>query len=106
MIEEVEDWTTPIQEFIIHEKLPEDPTQVRKIRTTSAKYILMDNQLYRNMGNWPLLKCVKGKDGRYVLWEIHEGICGSHIGVKVLETKAMRLWILLVIYERRFYQLS
>lgn len=42
------------------------------------------------MGNLPLLKCVSGKDGCYVLRKIHEGIYRSHIGVKALVTKAMR----------------
>lgn len=42
------------------------------------------------MRNWLLLKCVSGEDGRYVLREIHEGICESHIGAQVLVAKAMR----------------
>lgn len=30
------------------------------------------------MGTWLLLKCINAEDGKYVLREIHEGICGSH----------------------------
>ncbi|KAI5658790.1 hypothetical protein M9H77_27583 [Catharanthus roseus] len=54
MIEEVDNWKNPIQDFILNEKLPDDP--------------------YRTMGNWPLLKCVIPEDGRYILREIHEEI--------------------------------
>lgn len=42
------------------------------------------------MRNWPLLKYVNEEDGRYVLREIHEGICGSHIGSRALVTKTLR----------------
>lgn len=41
------------------------------------------------MGNWPLLKCVNAKDGKCVLREIYEGICGSHNGIKALVNKAL-----------------
>lgn len=66
MVVEVEDWTKPIREFILNETLLEDATQARKIRTMSAQYVLIDNQLYRIMENWSLLKCVRG--GRWLLY--------------------------------------
>lgn len=84
------DWTQPIKDFILHEKLPDDDKQARKICTKSAKYVLIDDNLYRTMGNWPLLKCVSPADGQYVLREIHEGICGSPIETKALVNKALR----------------
>lgn len=38
----------------------------------------------------PLLKCVPETEGTYILSEIHEGICGSHIGARSLVQKIMR----------------
>lgn len=47
MIKEADDQTTPNWDFILHEKFPDNITQARKIRTTSARYVLVDNQLYK-----------------------------------------------------------
>ena len=38
----------------------------------------------------PILKCIKGKDIEYVLREVHEGICGNHIGARALAGKVLR----------------
>lgn len=75
--------------IILEEKLPDDEKQTRKICTTSAKCVLIDNQLYRIMGNGPVLKCVNAEDGKYILREIHKGICRSHIGTKALVNKVL-----------------
>lgn len=56
----------------------------------STRDVLVDNQLYKTMGSWPLLKCISEEDDRYVLQEIHEGIYGSHIGSKALVSKSIR----------------
>lgn len=44
-VEVKEDWTQPINDFFLKEKLPEDEKLARKIRTTSARYVLVDDQL-------------------------------------------------------------
>ena len=38
----------------------------------------------------PILKCIAGKDADYVLREVHEGVCGNHIGARALVGKALR----------------
>lgn len=48
---EVEDWRTPIRNFILHEHLPDDPQEARKVRTTVSRYVLIEDQLYRTMGS-------------------------------------------------------
>lgn len=69
-----DDWTQSIKDCILKEKLLDDEKQAQKIRTTSAKYVLIDDELYRSIDNWPFLKCISQTDGHYVLYEIHEGI--------------------------------
>lgn len=64
MADMVNDWTTSIREFVLHEKLLDNQIQARKVRTTSARYILIDDQLYKTMGNWPLPKCINKEDGK------------------------------------------
>lgn len=62
----------------------------RKVRTTTTRCVLIDDQLYKTICNWPLLKCVNEEDRMYFLREIHEGIRSSHIGTKALVNKAPR----------------
>ena len=38
----------------------------------------------------PILKCVGKEDTNYVLREVHEGICGNHVGARSLAAKTLR----------------
>ena len=38
----------------------------------------------------PYLKCVDEEEVKYILEEIHQGICGDHTGPKSLVNKAIR----------------
>jgi len=46
--------------------------------------------LYRLGYTLPLLKCLSATEAEYVLKEIHEGVCGSHSGGRMLAHKAVR----------------
>jgi hypothetical protein len=52
---------------------------------------MANGKLYKQGLMLPLLKCVFAEEGDYILHEIHEGICGSHLGAKVLAHKAIRV---------------
>ena len=38
----------------------------------------------------PLLKCATLSEAKYIMREIHEGICGNHAGGQSLAFKALR----------------
>ena len=38
----------------------------------------------------PFLKCVGKEDANYILKEVHEGVCGNHIGARTLAGKTLR----------------
>lgn len=59
-------------------------------RPKGEEFVFIKDQLYRTMGSWPLLKCVTLEEWKYILREIHKGICGSHIGINILVKKTMR----------------
>lgn len=56
----------------------------------SAQYTLIGEVLYRRGYTLPLLKCLSAVEAEYVLKEIHEGVCGSHSGGRILAHKAVR----------------
>jgi hypothetical protein len=59
-----------------------------KQRTTNYKII--NNQLYKQGICAPLLKCISVEEGKKLLSEIHEGICGTHPGARTMAGKAFR----------------
>ena len=79
-------WMEPIWDYIIDRRLPDDPKEAAKIRTRSARFTNHKGSLYFT----PILKCIAGKDTEYVLTEVHEGICGNHIGARALAGKVLR----------------
>ncbi|XP_075521386.1 uncharacterized protein LOC142554609 [Primulina tabacum] len=69
-------WMTPLIEYIVHTKLPEDLAQALKIKKQAPKFVLLNDILYRRSYQGPLLNCLAENEVEYVLREIHEGCCG------------------------------
>ena len=80
----------PIWDYLIEGLLLNDPKEASKLRTRSARFTIHRGSLYKRGFFTPILKCIAGKDADYVLREVHEGICGNHIGARALAGKALR----------------
>ncbi|RDY10138.1 Tf2-6, partial [Mucuna pruriens] len=85
-----ETWMDPIIECLKSERLPEDSAGSLKIRKEASKYTLIEQRLYRRGFSYPLLRCVDGDEALYIIQEVHEGICGMHIGGRALAGKIAR----------------
>ena len=83
-------WMEPIWDYIIDGTLPDDQKEAAKIRTRSARFTNHKGSLYKRGFFTPFLKCIAGEDTEYVLREVHEGICGNHIGARALAGKVLR----------------
>ena len=51
---------TPYKRYLVDGTLPLEPTEARKIKKTSAKYTLIDGELFRHGFTHPILVCVSG----------------------------------------------
>ena len=80
----------PIWDYIIDGNLPDDQKEAAKIRTRSARFTNHKGSLYKRGFFTHFLKCIAGEDIEYVLREVHEGICGNHIGARALAGKVLR----------------
>ena len=89
-IESEPSWMEPIWDYLIEGRLPDDPKEASKIRTRSARFTNHKGSLYKRGFFTPILKCIVGKDANYVLREVHEGVCGNHIGTRALVGKVLR----------------
>ncbi|RDX74875.1 Gypsy retrotransposon integrase-like protein 1, partial [Mucuna pruriens] len=52
-------WMIPFLEYLKEDRLLSDPAKAKKL----------------------------GEDSKYVIWEVHEGVCGTHIGGRALASK-------------------
>ncbi|XP_075483781.1 uncharacterized protein LOC142523932 [Primulina tabacum] len=76
-----------IVNYLMHDGLPRDTVATRKLRIRAARFTIIDEELYKRGYSLPFLKCLIPSKEDYVLREIHEGICGNHLGGKALAAK-------------------
>ncbi|XP_066167832.1 uncharacterized protein [Oryza sativa Japonica Group] len=89
-IETTDDWRTPLIKFINSDELLEDNVEAEKITRQAKIYCMIGNDLYKKAPNGVLLKCFSFDDGKHLLLDIHEGVCGSHAASCTLVGKAFR----------------
>ncbi|RDY09374.1 Gypsy retrotransposon integrase-like protein 1, partial [Mucuna pruriens] len=86
-IEERTTWMSPLMAYLRDEIKPEDLVKVKKLIKEAARYIIIGGELHRKGFSFPLLRCIEGEEARYVIKEVHEGLCGSHIEGQALVSK-------------------
>ncbi|XP_050261448.1 uncharacterized protein LOC126706174 [Quercus robur] len=89
-VDNKEDWMTPIISYLKDGRLPEEKDEARKVRVRSARYVLMNEVLYKRGFSQPYLRCLAPDEANYVLREVHEGACGNHSGARSLVHKIVR----------------
>ena len=81
-------WMDPIAQYINTRELPNEKDKAHKVRVQSARFSLIDGQLFKRSLDGPYVKCLTTEQGQYVLVELHKRICGNHLGGRTLEHKA------------------
>ncbi|KAF7810690.1 Pol polyprotein [Senna tora] len=66
----------------------EEESWKRTVRQ-APRFYLEGEELYKRDYLEPTLRCISLSEGQYTLREIHEGVCGSHQGPKLLVRKAL-----------------
>jgi ribonuclease HI len=89
-IEEASDWRQEIFSYLQDRILPSEKKSAMRLKMKAGRFTILNGFLYRRRFTLPLLKCISTEERNYVLREIHEGICGSHSGARVLAHKAVR----------------
>ena len=54
-------------------------------------FIILNDVLYKRGFSMSHLKCVDNEEAKYIQEEIHEGICGDHVGPRSLVSKVIRI---------------
>ena len=85
-----ENWITLIVSYLNDEKLPNGKDEARKLKVRAARYVLMDEVLYKRGFSQPYLRCLSSDKTNYMLREVHEGACRNHSGARSLIHKVIR----------------
>lgn len=80
VIVETSDWRKPIIEYLSEGKLPPDDKEAKNIRVKAPSLVVDNNILYKKGYLTPRLRCVNGKEAKYLIREIHEGMAGADEG--------------------------
>ncbi|XP_065627837.1 uncharacterized protein LOC136066834 [Quercus suber] len=83
-------WMASIVSYLKEGRLPEEEDEARKLRVRSARYVLMDEVLYKRGFSQPYLQCLAPDEVNYILREIHKGACGNYSGARSLVHKVVR----------------
>jgi hypothetical protein len=89
------DWRVAFIDHIQEHKLPPgiDPksAEATRILRLSKGYVLVRGNLYKcGSASGILIKCVSSEEGKEILQEIHEGVCGNNAASRTLVGKVFR----------------
>ncbi|RDY09021.1 hypothetical protein CR513_06679, partial [Mucuna pruriens] len=77
-------WMTPILDYLQKRVVLDNPKEALRTTKEATKYTILGQQLYRRGFSFPLLRCLEEEESSYVVKEVHEGVCGTHIGGRAL----------------------
>ena len=81
---------TPIISFLQDGHLPQDIDEAKKIKNRVVRFTVLNDTLYKRGFSMPYLKCVDEDEAKYILEEIHEGVCGDQAGPRSLVSKVIQ----------------
>ena len=91
----------PIIAYLKNGELPEEKMEACILQLKAARYVLCNHKLYRKGYSIPLLKYVLPMEAKNIMWEIHEGTCGNHVGGAILGIQSPETGLLLANHEGR-----
>ena len=83
-------WMMPITKYLEEGTLLTDPVEARKLRVRSTRFVLIQGILYKKGFSLPYLRFLDKPEAEYVMREVHERICGNHLGAHSLVHKLVR----------------
>ena len=83
-------WMTSIISYLKYGNLPEGKDEARRLKVQSARYVLLNDVLYKRGFSQPYLRWLSPNETNYVLREVHEGACGNHSRARSLIQKVVR----------------
>jgi hypothetical protein len=84
------DWQKSITDYLQLGIMPDDETKTRHLTRRAKGYLIHDNELYRCSASGILQQCIPPQEGKALLLDIHEEICGHHFSSRSMDGKVFR----------------
>ena len=81
---------TPIISYLKNGSLLKGKDETRKLRVRLARYVLLNEVMYKRGFSQPYLRCLSPEEANYVLREVHEKAYGNHSRARSLIHKVVR----------------
>ena len=81
---------TPLVSYLKNGALPDGKEAARKLKVKAAHFFLISDVLYKRSFSRSYLRCLSPKEVDYVMRKVHKGICGNHLGSRLLVHKLIR----------------
>ena len=80
----------PIIDFLVEDRVSNDEKEAGRVHRIATRYWLFEDcKLHRRSFEGPYLLCLHPSKVDKLLTELHEGVCGSHVGGHLLAHRAM-----------------
>ena len=73
---------TSILSFLRDGQLLANVEEAWKVRKRVARFTILNDAMYKKGFSMSYLKCVEESKAKYILEEIHKGVCGDHTGLR------------------------
>ena len=80
----LDDWRTLYLDCHLHETLPTDKTEARRLAHRAKSFILVEGDLYKQNLIRILQLCIPLNQGKPLVSDIHGGVCGHHAAPRTL----------------------
>ena len=78
------EWAHEIENYLRIGDLPKKNKHAHRVRVQATRFTLNGDYLYRRSFGGSYLRCLNRTEAQYVLEELHEEICGNHLGGRTL----------------------
>lgn len=83
-------WMDLIINFLAEDCVPTNEKEAKRVHRVAVRYwLLADRRLYQRSFGGPYLQCLHLSKVDELLTELHEGVCGSHVGGCLLAHRVM-----------------
>jgi hypothetical protein len=83
-------WMQAYISYILRKTIPDNPVEARRIIRRSKAFTVVKGELYKRSISGVLQRCVTPEEGRIILKDVHEGICGHHASSRAIAAKVFR----------------
>lgn len=83
-------WLISIKKYFLYGKEPEDKFGCRKLKNRTARYTLINGELYSHSFILLYLKCLIEDEAKYALSEVYKSICRNHLGAQTIAHKLLQ----------------